>query len=89
MSSGIFKFVADTVMAFTQNEKLVQISECLMSQGAGVNNAGNGRMLVRQLDDTRVTPGWVYEPFLLLPAQLAVGSPSKDRMRFREPALTL
>ena len=60
MSSGIFKFVADTVMAFTQNEKLVQISECLMSQGAGVNNAGHGRMLVRQLDDTRVTPGWIH-----------------------------
>jgi hypothetical protein len=26
-------------------------------QGAGVNNAGHGSMLVRQLDDTRVTPG--------------------------------
>jgi len=57
---------------FHPNEKLVQISECLMLQGAGVNNAGHGRMLVRQLDDTRVMPGWVYEPFLLLPAQLAV-----------------
>ena len=49
MSSGIFKFVADTVMAFTQNEKLVQIPECLILQGAGV---GHGRMLVRLNDRT-------------------------------------
>jgi hypothetical protein len=40
----------------------------LISQGAGVNNAGHGRMLVRQLDDTRVTPGGTYEPSLLMPA---------------------
>jgi hypothetical protein len=45
---------------FHQNEKLVQISECLILQGAGGNNAGHGRMLVRQLDDTRVTPGWIH-----------------------------
>ena len=51
---------------FHPNEMLVQISECLMLQGAGVNNAGHGRMLVRQLHDTRVTRGWVYEPFLLV-----------------------
>ena len=39
----------------------------LILQEAGVNNAGHGRMLVIQLDDTRVTPGWIYEPFLLVP----------------------
>ena len=33
------------------------------SQGAGVNNEGHGRMLVRQVDDTRVTPGGTYKPF--------------------------
>jgi hypothetical protein len=53
---------------FQQNEKLVQISESLILQGAGGNNAGHGRMLVRQLDDTRVTPGWIYEPSLLMQA---------------------
>jgi len=57
---------------FHQNERLVQISECLILQGAGVNNAGARQMLVRQHYDTRVTAERIYEPFLLLPGQLAV-----------------
>jgi len=57
MSSGMCNFVADTVMAYTPNERSVQNSRASDLQGAGVNNAGHGRVLVRQLDDTRVTPG--------------------------------
>jgi hypothetical protein len=37
---------------FHPNEKLVQIPECLILQGAGVHKAGHGRMLERLNDGT-------------------------------------
>ena len=41
-----------------------------------MNNAGHGRMLVRHLDDTRVTPGWVYR---LLLADVSAWRPFQNR----------
>jgi len=88
LSGDHWKIVVKTQWTDVERHFQVRCGHCLhprtrldrlISQGAGVNNAGHGKMLVRRLDDTRVTAEWIYEPFLLLPVQLAVALLSRTR----------